>query len=500
MNQGPPGKPSDVYGRYHLDRHTEARTGRELQERVDREHEVQYGPFGPYIGELINPGRVDDLLDRQAAQLKDGVLTRSAPDQPAVYYQAIPHQDLYDGVHHGVDPGQVGDMGTVWTDLGNKLATFNQAIATAIGNSEADWVGRAGDGARQALADMGNRAGETGVSAQLAGTLFTQQSRALTDAKNTVPPPPAVPFDVRAANDRLMSITDPILLTQQAAADRAAFEQQQKDHREAARVVETYDRTVAQTAAAQPAFAPAPVAPAQRVEPDPVTPPGSGDPSGRKSAPVPAVGGTTETSTTTAPPGGHKAEVGPTGGNTGGTTQTSGTGVGQVGGHAPSPGTGNGPGGPLPTAVPASGRAGLGLPASRVGGGKAGGGRSGGIPGGAAAAKGFRGGVPGPGVPGGGAGSGVPGGGAGTGALPGAGSTTGGTGRGGPAGATTGAGRGAPGGPGGIPGMAGVGPGGARGEEDIEHQTPSYLVEADPDEVFGANETTAPPVIGDWSQ
>ncbi|MTD57901.1 hypothetical protein [Amycolatopsis pithecellobii] len=47
-------------------------------------------------------------------------------------------------------------------------------------------------------------------------------------------------------------------------------------------------------------------------------------------------------------------------------------------------------------------------------------------------------------------------------------------------------------------GMGGMGAGGAQPQEDEEHNRASYLVEADPDEAFGANVATAPPVIGAW--
>jgi uncharacterized protein YukE len=55
-------------------------------------------------------------------------------------------------------------------------------------------------------------------------------------------------------------------------------------------------------------------------------------------------------------------------------------------------------------------------------------------------------------------------------------------------------GRGARGGAGG--GSAGHG-GHGQGEDDLEHYRPSYLVEADPEQVFGTNEVTAPAVIGE---
>jgi hypothetical protein len=38
--------------------------------------------------------------------------------------------------------------------------------------------------------------------------------------------------------------------------------------------------------------------------------------------------------------------------------------------------------------------------------------------------------------------------------------------------------------------------GGRKGAEDQEHQRASYLVERDPDSIFGVDEMTAPPVIG----
>jgi hypothetical protein len=40
----------------------------------------------------------------------------------------------------------------------------------------------------------------------------------------------------------------------------------------------------------------------------------------------------------------------------------------------------------------------------------------------------------------------------------------------------------------------GAGKGG--GGEDTEHQRPTYLVEPDPDDIFGTDQKTAPPVIG----
>jgi hypothetical protein len=44
--------------------------------------------------------------------------------------------------------------------------------------------------------------------------------------------------------------------------------------------------------------------------------------------------------------------------------------------------------------------------------------------------------------------------------------------------------------------MGGAGQRG-RGAEDDEHQRPDYLLEADPDSIFGTDVRTTPPVLGE---
>jgi hypothetical protein len=496
MTEGPAGQPSDVYSRYGLRRHTEMQTGQQVQDTVNHDIKERYGPFlGMIVGMVQAPGRVDDMLDSQAASLKGQVLARSAPAQPDAHYIGIPHPQLHEMVNNAVDPGVVGASADTYTQIGNKLTAFQDRIATSIGSSEADWTGDAGEQARRAVAGLGNKAAEAGTAAQLAGTLFTQQARSLSTAKNSVPLPPAQPYDPAASQAKLMATTDPISFIMQAAADKAAFQQQQKDHQEAARAVETYDRTVTQTAAAQPAFAPAPVAPPQPQPETPSQPPVGGDDSnGRGFTPPPAVGDTTNTSWTAPPttdPGGNTNPSGNTGLDVGknppglgggqpGTGNQGGSGPGLGGGFVPGPGSGNkgGLGGSRTGGGPGSPATGRGSTGTGTGSGRSPAGTGIGGPnaakglGGPNALKGF-----GPG------GS--------SGLLPGEGSTgRGGLGAGGAAAGRGGAGAGA---------MGGMGAGGAKGEggEDTEHQTPSYLVNEDNgNEIVGDMGMVVPPTIG----
>lgn len=503
MSQGPVGPQSDVYSRYGLNRHSEVQTAQEIQQRVRQEYEQQYGGLlGRLIATLQAPVEVADVLDAQAARLKGQVLTRDAPPPPDANYLGISHQQLYDGVNNGVDPGVVGEMGDIWANLGNQLARFNEAIGNAIGVSEADWTGQAGDAARQALADMGNRAGETGTAAQLAGTLFAQQSRALSTARASVPPPPAEPFDAGAAHDRLMTITDPVAFARQAAADRAVFEQQREAHREAARAVEAYDRTTAQTAAAQPAFAPAPeTPPPPKPQPENPSTPIARDPNPRGAVLPPPVGtptdtgpaGTTGTSWSGPPVGPGTGTTTPSGVGNPANPATPGTG-GTTGGGSSS---GGGPvlGGGGPVTVPRSGDRGdrKAGGATGVGGGGRGGSGAGRPPGGFGAGAAGGSGGPGAGLgPGGGAAArGLAGGGS-SGLLPHGDAQTGRVGGGGAAG-----GRGAGAGAGMMGGVGPAGAGRGQGDEDIERNAPSYLLEPDPNEIFGDDRMVAPPTIGE---
>jgi hypothetical protein len=139
---------------------------------------------------------------------------------------------------------------------------------------------------------------------------------------------------------------------------------------------------------------------------------------------------------------------------------------------------------------------GLGLAGTGTGGGSGGGTRGGGSGGSRSGGSGGTGGSRGAGGAGAGTGAGARGAGVGSGA-----DQHGPGGRSGAIGAEPhGAGgrAGAAGGRGGAGAGGGMGGGGrGKGEDDDEHTTASYLQEADPEAIFGTDQITAPPVIGE---
>jgi hypothetical protein len=433
--------------------------------------------------------------------LRNGMSTRSAPQPPAAYYPGMSHQQLYDAVTKNVSAGQIGSTASSWDQSSQDLIDASQSTASqALASSEQNWQGQAGNAARSAVAGLANQVGQAGQAAQVSAQLYQQQSDALSTATHTVPPPPAHPFNVAAAQQQLMATTNPFDFVALAHQDQAQFAAQQAAHQQAVTVVSGYDRVVSQTSQNQPGYAPAP----------PVASPGHSPSGGTQTLSQAATGGggSSAPRLSNSRPSGSSAAAaahgssftGATtppvqspgslpGSTTTGTSDYTGTSTGsQPGtGWAPGgPGSGQSPTGPATGAPSGPGDVGVIPP---MGGMSAGGGadivRSG---------PGFGGGY----GSGGGAGFGPTGsGGAGSGANGGGTGARSGVGAGaeaaeqnaveeGAASSRSGAGMGA------MPGGRG-----GRGEGDREHKRADYLQEPDVEGIFGTDQYVAPPVIGE---
>jgi hypothetical protein len=514
-------------------------TGTEVHDRAEQDVNAQdaqtnddlFGIRG-LINRFTHNSRVDQQtqqdLDAQARALQaQGIPTRTPPLPPCTNYLVYPHDNIKTMVTEDADPGGVGVQGDSWSQTGEAMIRFQDDVRLAINNSQADWKGAAGNSARGFMADLGTWVGTAGTQAQFAGTQTSRMSGALSTAKASMPDP--VPYDAAGAYQDWESAPwwqKPAIV----AKAEADYQASQEAHQRAAEVAGTYDRNLS-GAATMPAWGPPPTmggGPGEKPPkpPEPVKPPAliglrvpdrppSDDPGtgtvssggGQTGPGVPRPGG----------PGGPGIPGGSGGGSgggrpgtpgnpgipgvpggPGGTTNPGGALPGRPGGPGGSGGSGGQWGGGGDGGFPGIPPVGGGVP---VGGGdfeRGGGGRGGTGPGGG------RGGF-GPG--GGGSGGGGYGGTGSGGSNPG----TGGGGRGGGGGAGAGAlaaehaagggrgGLGAGGRGGGAGGGLGGGMGGGRGqgEEDGEHQRPSYLVEGDPESLFGTDEMTAPPVIGE---
>ncbi|MGH3621102.1 MAG: hypothetical protein ACRDQ5_04840 [Sciscionella sp.] len=475
---------------------------REVTGDIDRQDQ-QGGILTRLFNSVTRDQRIQDeytrRMEQQAKQLAGDLGVREPPKLPASHYDGVDHPTLQSMVRDGVDTAAVGEQGEKSIDFGNQMVAFQEDIARSIYSSEADWRGTAGNNARQYMADLANWVGKAGKAVEYSGTQVCLHSQNLNEAARAMPEP--VKFDVDQANQRLQQMSgDPVAMMQQYEQDKQTYQRQQDAKAEAARVVQGWDSSQ-RANAAMPEFGKPPMF--------------SGNGDGRDDRDGRDDNG-----------GGNHPFRG--GGRDGGTGSSGGGAGGGGSPHVPAIPGGDGgprggtPGGGLPGGQPRIPHPGptVGTDPQFAGGGNVPGGgnipSAGNTPGGGSgvsAGTNF-GGMPAPMPIGGGLGGGfgvaTPRGGGGFGGAGGFGPRGSGGAVG--AGGSTGSGPGAAaaqeaavrggaagaGGRGGGAAGAPIGGGrGGRGEGDGEHKANAYLVESDADEIFGTDQLTAPPVIGE---
>lgn len=448
-----------------------------------------------------------DYSRAQAEQLQQGQQFR--PGLPTSHrdYRSVPHEELQRYVNDGVDAAQVNEQGAIANDYGNTLNTVAQGFRSAVAKDGMEW---SGDGAEATHAFFGGLAKwseDAGNSAYLSSNRLSQQSAALTHAKNTMPPPAG--RSVTESQDLAMQrLADGdwngAMDTLGGAEEQARMRQQA--HEQAAGVLAARDGTLYDTGSTQPVFTRPPrlgEAPTSGSEiasqpVDTSTGVSSFAPLGGPPAPAP-----TGTGSTVPPTGAPVGNAPPTtstpapGGSTGAAPP-----AGQRPGYLPPTGQPSVPGYSRPStgiggAALGSTGAGLGKLGSetertsgnRQGGGRAGGRNVGGAgkpPAGKPPATG--GGAKGADTP-----ERAPGARSGTAQPKDPANIT----RGGPAAAEAAKSSG-------VRGAGGVPPGGGRKEEDKERQRPDYLVDDNPEETYDVKPAEGPdgekivnPVIGE---
>lgn len=469
---------------------------------------IQMGIMGPG-GSGINPlgmvsaiaeaqARADKVATSQVATLTSGDVEYVEGLQPSdAHYPGEDHSALKQYVSTNLDSNQVGEVSRAYHELHTAFQDFAQQLKDAVSKSQHEWEGDAADQAHGYFSSLSTWADSNSQNAQLASEVMYQQSEAATTAKNSMPE--EVPFDWDTEFKKWAS--NPLGMADNIDSTIETYQRSQEAHAEAARVMTQYDNDLFTAASKQPVFAEPPKFGAGGA--DGVRMPSAGTPIG-----IP--GGDAGTSAS---------------GYTGGSIPGSGTGSVGGGSFSAPGGSGGSSGGggytPAPAPLPSGRNTGAGMPPNtrpsgyrpptarpRVpsgGGSNTGFGGMGAMPVGGMAVGGMggggsdyssklgRGSVGGFG-PGGSGAAGGPG------AGPGAASGAARPGMGGMPGAAPGAAAAAGGAGRGAGGMGAMGAGagrGGQGGDDAEHQRPTYLVEGDPDEVFGTDERTAPPVIGE---
>ncbi|HEY4453932.1 MAG TPA: hypothetical protein VGN81_06430 [Pseudonocardiaceae bacterium] len=476
----------------------------------------QYGPYVP--GHAPASG----TINKHTQDLTQDYETRNPPTADNTNYASQDSNQLYAAVH-AADRSQIGTVATSWNNVGNKLVTITSALNDAANQAKSGWQGDAANSAMDFHTQVSNWTNSAAAGAQVTAANVSDQATAASGAQSNMPQP--YTYTMQQALNDVAQAPDPAAAvpTAQANLDKAA-----ENHNQSVQVASTYQSSLQSASQKMPAMAPTPTFSNNTGNTGNTGGSSSSTSTGSSSGgsggggSVPRVSGVgvgggggngggsggggggyvRPPGTGGSGSGGSGSGSGGNGGDTGGGLKTS-----SFGGVGPTGGTGGYPGGPggypggggpggYPGGMPVGG-----MP---VGGFGPGGGDSYSSSGGYGGAGGGRGGFGGGGSSGGSGGYGGRGSGFGPG---GSSSASGSSGSG--AGSRSAAGAqaaedsamesgaaGARGAAGSSAGGMGAGRSGSRGGGDGEHKRASYLVEADPDSIFGTDERTAPPVIG----
>ncbi|MET8993520.1 hypothetical protein [Amycolatopsis sp. NPDC004169] len=451
-----------------------------------------FGPIQQWMAQTRAKNQAQQMGDKNVKDATQGrdVEYVSGLHAPNADYKGTDHTQLQAFLQSNLDVDQVSEVSTAYHQVHQVFDKFSQSMTTAVNASKGTWEGSAAENAQQYFTSLSKWSDANSQNAKLASETIYDQGQAASTAKNSMPAP--IPFSW-TEEFKGWATSNPFNLPDNVDKSIQKQKDSQAAHDEAASVMATYDKNLYEAASKQPAFAPPPSFSTGggsdgtdgTGEKNGINNPSSVNTPGSHSVNTP--GGTAQGFVSGNTPG---SLGGPAGHTVSGPGSTTGSGFVPAGTTTPS--------GFTPSSVPVassqnSNQQFTGMPPmspmpmggmnfggdeaynSKVGGG--GGGRGGGFgPGGSGAA----------------------------GNATGAGAASGAARPGGIGAAEAAAGRGMGGLGAGAAGRGGMSPGGGlgrgqkgEGDEDTEHSRPTYLVEGDPDEVFGTDMRTAPPVIGE---
>jgi hypothetical protein len=457
---------------------------------------TQQTPDGPYqVGHTPPP----QTTSKYVQGLTQDNQSRPAPNLGNTNYAGQGSEQLSTAIK-AANSKQISSIADSWNNLGNSLVKITSTLQNAANTAGSGWQGQAADAALQFHTQVANWTNNTAAGTQVTGANVADQAAAVSDAQNSMPTP--YTYTMAQAQQAVMTAPDPLTAVTQAQAN---LNKAAENHNQSVQVASTFHQNLATASQKMPAIAPTPSF-SNNNPGSTGTGNGSSGAGGAGGSGGAAGGGSfsPHLSAAGSAGGGGSSGGGIAGGggltappqpNTSG-SGSPGSGLNTAGFTGP-PGTtltnnptGNGPTGP--NGGQGGGLGGMPIGGMPMGGGFGSGGDStyspsGGGYGGGGAGYGRSSGF---GPAGGSAGESGSSGGVGSGARSAAGAAAAedsaiGSGSAGARGASgTSAG-----------GMGGGGRGG-KGQGDSEHKRASYLVEADPDSIFGTDEKTAPPVIG----
>ncbi|WP_130347663.1 hypothetical protein [Herbihabitans rhizosphaerae] len=156
---------------------------------------------------------------------------------PGANYPAHSHQELWDMVQGG-DPASVREMGDAWVRAGQNLIRYQRTIGSSVEGGQVHWKGQAATQAGDFATGVANWVGQSGSGAYVTGTSMREQSEALNGARTKMPPP--TNFNVQQANAKIQA-APPEQRNTVFAEQMKLFNEAKQAHLRAADVATSFD-------------------------------------------------------------------------------------------------------------------------------------------------------------------------------------------------------------------------------------------------------------------
>ncbi|AXB43209.1 WXG100 family type VII secretion target [Amycolatopsis albispora] len=164
------------------------------------------------------------------------------------------HRELYESVHLGNDPGQVGQLGEEWTGIGAEMSEHSRRMGERIQATESGWRGKGADSARESVMELVQWSGKAATTAEEVGRRIGEQGRIMENARSAMPEP--VEFDWQAMVTNGFA-TGGLAGFAMAVQDvRAKSEEANSAHEQAVRVMSDMETASREVDSATPRFEP----------------------------------------------------------------------------------------------------------------------------------------------------------------------------------------------------------------------------------------------------
>ncbi|WP_052344553.1 hypothetical protein [Thermocrispum municipale] len=158
-------------------------------------------------------------------------------------------RELYEGAVNNNDPGSAEELGALWMSQGKQLSEAADALYEAITQLGGVWVGKASGAAQGALVGVANASSTAGDAARTMGKRMQDQALAAAEVKKM---PPPKDFDVdRALAASLAGGPAALAADMKKQADEARAVQQEQQ-----RYMNAYTKAMAEVDSSTPSFAP----------------------------------------------------------------------------------------------------------------------------------------------------------------------------------------------------------------------------------------------------